>query len=237
MDVKNESEGLEIEVAQKDFKKGEKQQFAYDFIKEKIMKNVYKPYQLLSENELSNEMGGISRTPIREALRSLLYEGLVENQTGKGMFVSGIRFEDILEIYEVRISLETSAARLFVQRASNSEIEKLGEILREHEEAFNQNDFSQALECDHQFHLQIAKGTKNSKIFTLCQNYISQIMRVSYLTIYDPARVRKSLEEHKGIYCAILKKDAEKAADMQREHFEELSNYLILSQMNQHGIL
>ena len=218
-----------------EFKKGEKQQYAYDFIKDKIIKNIYKPQQLLGENDLSKAMGDISRTPIRDALRRLMYEGLVENLPGKGMFVSDLRFEDMLEIMEVRACLHTFAVRLFIQRAIDSDIEMLGEILSRHIREFENGNYMQAVEIDHQFHLETAKCTRNSRLYMLCQNYIDLIARASYLTTYDAERMHQSVQEHISLFEAIKGRDEAKAVDLQRAHFEGHSKYLAYKQINRHS--
>ena len=218
-----------------DFKKGGKQQFAYEYIKEKIIKNIYKPQQPLSENELSNEMGGVSRTPIRDALRCLLYEGLVESMPGKGMFVSDLRFEDILEIFEIRVSLHATAARLFVQRASDDDIEMLGETLQSHKKYSHEHNYMIAIEYDNNFHLEIARATRNNRLYNLCQNYLDQTKRASYMTTCDSLRMERSLMEHTSVYEAIVARDEERAVELERAHFEELSKYLAYAQINRFG--
>lgn len=90
-------------------KKGAKQEYAYEYIKRAIVENRFAPEQCLNEKDLGIELGGLSRTPIRDALRKLVYEGMIDYVPGKGMFVSEIRFEDLLEVSEIRIPLEKPA--------------------------------------------------------------------------------------------------------------------------------
>jgi DNA-binding GntR family transcriptional regulator len=219
-----------------EIKNGTKQQYAYNYLKEKIIKNIYKPQQFLSEVELSKEMGGISRTPIRQALHCLMYEGLVESLPGKGMFVSDLRFEDVIEILEVRACLHSGAVRLFIQRTDDSGIERLGEVLNRQAEAFKSGDYIKAVEIDNEFHLEAVRGARNKNLYSLCQKYVDLMARASYYTTHDANRVKRSLEEHTAIYEAIKERNADKAVELERSHFEGIMKYLAYAQINKHSL-
>ena len=112
-----------------------KKKYAYDEIKKLIIENEIPKDAPLVERQLS-ELIGLSRTPIREALRDLANDGMVEIIEGKGVYVKGIDFKDMVELFEVREALECMAIRLFVERIDNYYFGNLSRIIKEQENAY-----------------------------------------------------------------------------------------------------
>lgn len=210
----------------REFKKGDKQLLAYDYIKKAIVTNVYEAHQQLNEKELSEVLGGMSRTPIRDALRRLTYEGLIENYPGRGMFVAEVSIKDLLEISELRVPLESTATELFTQRASNGAVEELLNTLKNHEDLFNKKDYIGAVECDNEFHFVISKGTMNSRLENTINQLIEESSRGAFLTKFDVNRVEASIVQHKLIFEAIKENNAELAGKRMTEHLQEWIEYI-----------
>ena len=180
----------------------------------------------MSEIELSKIMDGISRTPIHDALNRLMYEGLVEYIPGKGMFVSEINCNDLMEICEARLSVESMAMKLFIQRAQDADIGALKDKLEKYKEAFNKGDYYKCMEYDIGFHLEIAKGSKNSRIYNMCSNLLSQGLRGSYLFCDDIDWIHNSLREHHEMFEAVLNLETEKATTLITNHLTGIIKYI-----------
>ncbi|MGI5849969.1 MAG: GntR family transcriptional regulator [Christensenellales bacterium] len=213
-------------------KKGAKQLYAYEKIKEAIIKNVYEAQKPLNEKDLCTELGGISRTPVRDALRRLTCEGLVEYIPGKGAIVSEVSFTDLLEICEVRLSIECMAVQLFIERAEDSDLHKLKKIIELQENALHKDKLTLAITNDNNFHSAISEGTKNSRVETLVKSLLQQSSRGAYMTVWDVNRVRSSLVQHIDIYKAIEMKDKQLAHHNMNTHLKDWMEYLINRKVN-----
>ena len=213
-------------------KKGAKQLYAYEKIKEAIVKNVYEAQKPLNEKDLCEELGGVSRTPVRDALRRLTCEGLVEYIPGKGAIVSEVSFKDLLEISEVRHSIECTAVQLFIERADEVDMDKLHDVIKMQELAVQDDKMTQAVMNDNNFHTVISEGSKNSRVESLVKSLVQQSGRGSYMTVWDVERVKRSLMQHKEIYKAIETKNKELAYQKMSNHITDWMEYLINRNMN-----
>lgn len=207
-----------------DQKDSSKQQIAYDKIKAAIVKNELLPDTILVERQLSITLG-ISRTPVREALRRLSGEGLVEFIPDKGMFVSKIRFEDIIEIFELREALEGMAIRLFVLRKNNDIVHKMEECLALQERAYKEGNYSLNVEMDLEFHQLYIKGSKNSRLISFINTVLDQNSRMAFNTLRDKARIESSLVQHKKVLEAIREGNADQAEKLIKEHVVNVKEY------------
>lgn len=207
-------------------KDNSKQQIAYDKIKSAIIKNELLPDTLLVERQLSATLG-ISRTPIREALRRLSGEGLIESIPDKGMFVSKIRFEDIIEIFELREALEGMAIRLFVLRKNSDIVLEMEECLAIQEKAFKEENYGLNVEMDLQFHHLYIKGAKNSRLESFINTVLDQNSRMAFNTLRDKERIESSLVQHKKVLESIKKGDASEAERLIQEHIINVKEYHI----------
>ena len=213
-------------------KKGAKQLYAYEKIKEAIIKNVYEAQKPLNEKDLCLELGGISRTPVRDALRRLTCEGLVEYIPGKGAIVSEVSFTDLLEICEVRLSLECMAVQLFIERAEQADMARLRKIIEMQENALQKDRLTQAIMNDNNFHNAISEGTKNSRVEMLIKSLLQQSSRGAYMTAWDVNRVHASLFQHKEIYQAIESGDKSRAHRKMDSHLKDWMEYLLNRKVN-----
>lgn len=207
-------------------KDNSKQQIAYNKIKAAIIKNELLPDTLLVERQLSNTLG-ISRTPIREALRRLSSEGLVDFIPDKGMFVSKIRFEDILEIFELREALEGMAVRLFVLRKNSDIVQQMEECLTLQELAYKEGNYSLNVEFDMKFHNFYLKGSKNLRLESFVNTVLDQNSRMAFYTVNDKERIETSLVQHKKVLDAIRQGNADQAEKLIKEHIINVKEYHI----------
>ena len=189
-------------------------QFAYDDIKEKIIRCEYVPGSLLNENILATELE-ISRTPIREALNQLHHEGLLQIMPKKGILVSNITIVEMSQIYQIRHELEP-----FIVRISGPHIEK--NLLLETRALFlddSEEDLYQQLEIDTNFHRYLADNCHNKYAQQLMNKVLDENMRV-IISTRNKVRIGKSCDEHIKIIDLMLAEDFEAAANVMRIHVE-----------------
>jgi len=199
----------------------------YSSLEEAILEGKIKPNDRLIEDELS-KMFGISRAPIREALRWLEKDRLVRIVPRKGAVVQSISEEDIRDIYEIRSVLEGLAARLFCERASEEELGRLGSILRKTEILPpHKHQMQRYRELNREFHDAIILGSRNKKILEAYNHFKKQIAWFQNVTLAFDFRFEVSLKEHKKLLALFFKRDSEKAEIQARQHIENAAKILL----------
>ena len=189
-------------------------------IREDILNGKYKENDELRENTIGKELG-VSRTPVREALRQLELEGLVSIIPNKGAYVTGISHKDVWAIYVIRSMLEGLCARWAAEHIKEAQLDELEEtILLSEFQMKKESGFSaeQVAALDSRFHsiLYEASGSRIlSHVLTDFHNYV-QTARTSSVVSED--RARKSIREHRQILRAIRDRDGEMAEHLANEH-------------------
>lgn len=214
--------------------KGSKQQYAYDYLRTEIIMNNYLPGEALVEKDLCEKLGGISRTPVRDALLKLSCEGLVENVPGQGMKVADLKFEDLFEILELRIPIEKAGVKMFIERSSENDKKRLVELYEAHCKAWEEDDLKTAVTLDNQFHKLLAEGSANSLLLAQVEMLIDQSGRSAYYTVGDKKRIKISLAEHKKILDAVLAGNGEAAAAALDDHLISWSHYMVDMRMKRY---
>lgn len=181
-------------------------------LREAILTQHLAPGQRLVERDLCQQTG-VSRSSIREALRYLESEGLIESRGSKGMFVSVLNREQALEIYEVRAALEAEAAIHFANRASDAQLQALKEAYERIAEAAYTDPDAYGHEIDGFFEI-LFTGAGNATAHALIRTLRARINLLRYATIRlaSKERTRGSLAKMKNIVTALEKRDGEKAA-------------------------
>lgn len=151
----------------------------HDIIKENILNGTFKEGEWLQEKKLA-KMFNISRSPVREALKELVGEGLLVNIPNKGVFVRKFTMKDINNIFELREVLEKYATKKIIEEGSDEEIQKLVEIFNEMEESYNKEDLYAYYKIDTIFH---------SMLFDMCKNDILNNMVSGILPIIQPSKI------------------------------------------------
>lgn len=202
-----------------------KKQAAYNKIKEMVISELPAGAPLV-ERDLCEKLE-VSRTPVREALRQLASEGLVDIIDGKGVFVAKIRFEDMVEIFELREALESMAVMLFVKRREPILIDELNALMDQQEKFYQEDNHEALMECDMKFHELIAKGSRNKRLSDMIVSIYNQIRQMA-ISVQDDQAVRDlAVKSHRKIMDAILKRDEEVAAKLMAEHVRETKQYHI----------
>ena len=177
-------------------------ELVFEALREAIVKGVLKPGERMMEIQLAEEMG-VSRTPVREAIRKLELEGLVAMVPRKGAYVASLSMKDIVEVFEIRGALEGLAAELAAERITDEELEELERYLLRINESIETKDLTLMVEVDTDFHGQLYRASRNERLSQIISNLREQIQRFRKTSLSLPGRMRAALEEHKQIVEAI----------------------------------
>lgn len=192
---------------------------AFEKIKEAIIKGHFKPGEKLVEQTLAQEMG-VSRTPVREAIRRLEAEGFVVSIPRKGVVVSRADKEEIVQLYSIRAELEGLAARWAIENADEDDIRKLDEAISRMEETAASGDLDGVVQSNALFHDAIAQASKSRILCTLLKTLQDNIQRFRFQSLHLPGRPEAALAEHKEIVAAIKEKKTEEADCLLKEHLQ-----------------
>ncbi len=199
-----------------------------DAIREAIINGNLKPRERLMEIQLAEELG-VSRTPIREALRKLELEGFIVMIPRKGAYVADISFKDIADVYEIRAALEGLAAALAAERITDEELEEMERYLVGKAEAIANNDIEKLVDVDTKFHELIYQASRNERLSNIINNLREQIQRCRITSLSVPGRMKESLQEHRAIVEAIQSRDTQLARQVAQDHIENAENIMMES--------
>ena len=190
-----------------------------DDIRAMIVRGDYAPGAALSEVGLA-EAFGVSRTPIREALKQLQAEGLVEIKPQVGTFVSNPSLREIADMSRVKEVLEGLAARLMAYRGAVAELHELRRNVVESEAAIEQGRTDRYAELVAEFHRLVLQGADNGKLQVLHRALTNQLAygRLVRTSLEQPGRPARSVREHRRVLEMIDAKDPDSAEQAMREH-------------------
>lgn len=188
-------------------------------MRQRIIKGDIEPGAPLSEIALAEEFG-VSRTPVREALKQLQTEGLVEIRPRVGTFVTTPSRREITELFEMKELLEGAAARLLAQRGRVPEIDQLERNLHEADAAVARDDRERYAELVQEFHDLLLRGADNSKLEAHYRTLMNQLAysRLVHTSLSQPGRALQSDREHHLVLELIVEKDGDSAERVMREH-------------------
>ena len=189
----------------------------YDHIREGFLRGQYRKNEELREVSLAKELG-VSRTPIREALRQLELEGLVNIIPNKGAYVIGITKKDISDIYEMRSRLEGLCARWAATKITESELEMLREICDLSDYYAGKDRFDKILDLDNRFHEVLYEAADSRMLKHTLSHFHQYIEMLRKRTLSSKERVEASMQEHRQILDAISRKDEDSAEKLAHMH-------------------
>ena len=192
---------------------------AYTQIKGKIITAKMPPGSVINEAQLMEEFA-LGRTPIREAIKQLQSENLVMVTPRKGMFVADIAVTDLLQIFEVRVELESFATRLATERITKSELIDLQKLAKAYQEV-NLSDKDALIKLDGEFHALLANATHNKFLIKEIEHYYNLSLRIWYIALNYAKPDDIDVDAHIEILEAIRAKDAEKAGLRMRKHIQD----------------
>jgi DNA-binding GntR family transcriptional regulator len=194
-------------------------------LRDAILANHLKPGQRLVERDLC-EQAGVSRSSIREALRYLESEGLVESHGSKGMFVSVLNRKQALEIYEVRAALESEAARHFVERATEADLKAIWRAYDSAERLLAGDADALSRAIDRFFEI-LFTGARNATAFSLLRMVRARINLLRHATTRAASseRLKSSMAHMKLIVEALERRDADAAAEACRRYVARSADF------------
>lgn len=201
-------------------------EIVYEELREGILTGAIKPGTRMMEVDLAEEMG-VSRTPVREAIRKLEKEGLVTIRPRKGAYASDISVKSMMDILEVRSNLEGLAAYLAAGRMSPERKEALVKVEQDFEQALRSGDMKEMIHNDTLFHHYVVEGSDNSHLTLLVEQLQELVLRFRYIYYKDFKRAEEMAPEHRGICQAILDGDAASARDSAFNHIDRLKEMIL----------
>jgi len=190
---------------------------AYYRIRELIVSLELPPGSLISERELMERLG-LGRTPVREALRTLTRERLVEVYPRRGMFVSRVDVRDLAGLSEVRAALESHAARLAAERATAADRVAIELLLEELEQAGGEDGERTLIDLDQRIHRHVYRCAHNPFLEATLNEYYVLTLRIWFLALERVVRLEDALGEHRELLEAIRDGDPERAEQAMRRH-------------------
>lgn len=191
-----------------------------------IMQGDLKPGERLMEIKLANRLG-VSRTPIREAIRMLELEGLVVMIPRKGAQVAEITEKDLKDVLEVRMGLEEMAVTLACQRITDDQLENLYQASRKFENAVKEDDLTELAQADVDFHDLIYKATGNERLVQLLNNIREQMYRYRVEYLKDEEIRTSLIREHDTLLDKLRQRDMAGAKAATASHIERQQNYIL----------
>ena len=207
-----------------------------DRLRELVLGGEYVPGTALSEVRLAEHFE-VSRTPVREALKQLQIEGLVEIRPKVGTFVREITRREIVEMFEVKESLESMAARLMARRGRILELDLLEINVEASEEAARRNDITEYARLVHDFHENIVVGSDNRKLAEHYRILMNQLAyhRLVVRSVQHPGRLAQSTAEHRRVLNFIVEKDGIGAELAMRDHVVTSAREVMLDSATRQG--
>lgn len=203
----------------------------FNTLRQAIVQGEFQPGERLMEVTLANKLG-VSRTPVREAIRMLELEGLVVMIPRKGAEVARITVRDLKEALEVRMAIEALSVSLACERIDEEGKKELKQVCIAFREAVSSKLVPAIVEGDEAFHNTIYKASKNQKLITLAQNLREQVYRYRVEYVKDFSYHDKLIVEHDQITNAILQGDAETAKQIMNEHIYNQEQIVIRNIQN-----
>lgn len=184
-----------------------------------ILTGQLKPGERLMEVHLANKLG-VSRTPIREAIRKLELEGLVTMIPRRGAEVAQITEKSLKDVLEVRRALDVLSVELACERITKEEMEELYRACQEFEKAAREKEPSVIAQADVRLHDIIVDATRNQRLKQLVNNLSEQMYRYRFVYIQEANQYENLIEEHREVYESIVERNKERAAMAARLHID-----------------
>jgi DNA-binding GntR family transcriptional regulator len=200
----------------------------FDSLREAIIVGELKPGERLMEIQLADKMG-VSRTPVREAIRKLELEGLVQMLPRRGAQVANLSVKDIMDVLEVRASLDALATSLAAERIKEDEIKNLLQTQAQFSSCVEKDNLQGAIKKDVEFHEIIYRASRNDKLMQITSNLREQVQRFRIIYLKDYKSARGLIKEHSDIINAIKTGNGEMAYNFAHKHIVNQKESIIKS--------
>lgn len=189
----------------------------FNTLREAILRGDLVPGERLMELQLAAKLG-VSRTPIREAIRMLEQEGLAITIPRKGAIVAGMTEKDMQDVLEIREALEELSVQVACDKITDEEIAELHKNMKNFEHSLKSGDLKKMAQADVEFHDVIYRATDNPKLINMLNNLREQMYRYRVEYLKNPQNHEQLLQEHEAIYKGIVEKDKSAVTEMIRKH-------------------
>jgi len=187
-----------------------------ELLRQRIFRRELEPGSWIDEVKLAQEYG-ISRTPLREALKVLAAEGLVTMKVRRGAYVTEVSESDMTDVYHLLALLESDAAAVVAARATDAELKELKQLHRELEGAIQ--DHERFFAVNERFHMRLLELASNRWRIQMVAD-LRKVMKLNRQhSLLKSGRIEESLAEHRAVMDAIVQRDAEAARERMQRHF------------------
>jgi DNA-binding GntR family transcriptional regulator len=194
---------------------------SYEQLKAKIIDGHMEPGKRLTEEHLARELG-VSRTPIREAIRKLEAEGLIKPLARRGFVVAGESKEEVEELFEIRAVLEGYSLRVICGNVSEEVIRELDRCIRKAEEALRKGQIERVFVCNTRFHDTLHNQVVDKdRLYRLMVDMRKNVLRYRINTLHYPHGGRKAIDGHRKIVLSLRLGDPDLCERLMREHIQE----------------
>jgi DNA-binding GntR family transcriptional regulator len=197
-----------------------------DLVRTMILEGQLRPGRRIAEPDLCRRFN-VSRTPLREALKVLASEGLVELQPNRGAQVTEIRPDETAEHFEVLEALEAKVGELVAARMTDAEIDEVRELQAELAKHHDAGRRAQYFALNQRVHAKLVAAARNKSLAATHLQYSRKIARVRYAANFSRLRWDQSLEEHVQIVEALIARDGERLAQLMREHLRRTAHSVL----------
>jgi DNA-binding GntR family transcriptional regulator len=200
----------------------------FNTIRDAIIMGELKPGERLMEVQLAEKMG-VSRTPVREAIRKLELEGLVDMLARRGAQVADLSVKDIMDVLEVRASLDGLATALSAVRITPDEIKELNHVNSQFINFVEKENLQGTIKKDVEFHDIIYRSSRNEKLIQIANNLREQIHRFRVIYLKDFSSTKEIIKEHNDILEAIQNKNSDQSRILAQNHIKKQEESIVNS--------
>lgn len=209
-------------------------EIVFETIRNAIISGDIKPGERLMEVQMAEALG-VSRTPVREAIRKLELEGLVIMLPRKGAYIADLSVKDLTEVMEIRASLEGLAAGLASVRIDQAEIEELEIKALKFHKSIENDDVEELINMDLEFHDAIFRASRNERLIQLNNNLREQVQRFREIYHKKVNKSKETSKEHYEMVEAISRGDLDKAEKLARKHIENAEKSILQLMEGKHN--
>ncbi|MEO7223368.1 MAG: GntR family transcriptional regulator [Devosia sp.] len=191
----------------------------YGLVRRAIVTGALPPGTIINEIEIAEKLG-LSRTPVREAVKKVSDEGLVEVHAQSGTFVADINRSQVEEAYIVRIALECESMTRAAPLMTDTHIQDLEAIIDRHESALRRGRFDEAIACDDDFHRYIAQISGLTMLWKVVDTCKAQMDRCRLQTLPRPGHGSETIEQHRAIVAALATRKVRPSIQALRAHLD-----------------
>lgn len=200
---------------------------AFEILQDAIIHNHLEFNVLYSATELGQMLGGISRTPVREAAQMLEKIGIVKIEKNKGIRIIPTSLSTMIESFQIRLMLEVPLIRRATEVRTKADIERLNQIFEEFKQKSISADITGTLKADRDYHLALLQIVGNQKAIDIISNTRNQVLIAGSATIPHSRSCQATFEDHLALHQAFVDGDTEKAANCMKSHIINTATLLI----------